>query len=73
MAKANLQAGATGVVVSITVAVGDRIKAGDIIVVLESMKMEIPVTATQSGTVSEILVQEKQAVDETQTVIVLEV
>ena len=43
-------------VMSISVSVGDRVEAGDEIVLLESMKMEIPVLAEAPGTVSAVKV-----------------
>jgi biotin carboxyl carrier protein len=46
----------------IAVAVGDRVAAGDVLVILESMKMEIPVLATEAGEVQEVLCAEGRAV-----------
>jgi acetyl-CoA carboxylase biotin carboxyl carrier protein len=54
----------TGTVWKIEVAVGDEIQEGDIVAILESMKMEMPVEAELSGTVAEILCEEGQAVNE---------
>ena len=59
------------VVLTIAVATGDRVQNGDTLIVLESMKMEIPVTASRDGTVAAILVQEKQTVEEGQKLAVL--
>jgi acetyl-CoA carboxylase biotin carboxyl carrier protein len=59
------------VVLKIEVAAGDRVEAGDTLIVLESMKMEIPVSAPRAGTVAAILVEEKQTVEEGQTIAVL--
>ena len=53
---ANIEAHITGNVWKITCAVGDTIEDGDEVVILESMKMEIPVLADVSGTVAEIVV-----------------
>lgn len=44
-------------VLSVEVKVGDRVDATDPVIVLESMKMEIPVLADVKGTVAEIVVQ----------------
>ena len=52
------------VVLKIEVAVGDRVREGDTLIVLEAMKMEIPVAAPRNGTVIAILVREKQLVEE---------
>jgi acetyl-CoA carboxylase biotin carboxyl carrier protein len=48
----------------IEVTPGDRVAEGDILLLLESMKMEIPVTAPHDGTVTAILVTEEQVVAE---------
>ena len=49
-----VEAGAAGKVLSIEVNVGDAVKAGDSIAVLEVMKMETPVVAPKDGTVASI-------------------
>jgi len=59
------------VVLKIEVAPGDRVQEGDTLIVLESMKMEIPVSAPRAGTVTAILVREKQVVEEGQKIAIL--
>jgi len=59
------------VVLKIEVAAGDRVQEGDTLIVLESMKMEIPVAAPRAGTVAAILVAEKQTVEEGQKIAIL--
>lgn len=49
-----VEAGAAGKVFSIEAKVGQAVKAGDAVVVIEAMKMEIPVVAPQDGTVASI-------------------
>jgi acetyl-CoA carboxylase biotin carboxyl carrier protein len=61
----------TGVVWKIECAVGDQVAEGDIVVVLESMKMEMPVEAEDTGTVTEVRCEEGQAVHEGDTLVVL--
>jgi acetyl-CoA carboxylase biotin carboxyl carrier protein len=61
----------TGSIVQICVAVGDAVAVGDEVILLESMKMEIPVVSEHSGTVSEILGQEKLRVQEDDVLLVL--
>lgn len=51
---------------------GDAVNEGDTICVLESMKMEIPVEATASGTVSELNVSEGGVVQEGDVIAVIE-
>jgi acetyl-CoA carboxylase biotin carboxyl carrier protein len=58
-------------VVSIVVAADDEVAAGDTLLVLESMKMEIPVLAENGGTVAEIRVTEGDVVQEGDVLVVL--
>jgi acetyl-CoA carboxylase biotin carboxyl carrier protein len=51
--------------------VGQTVSAGDTLVILESMKMEMPVEATAGGTVKEIRCQEGQPVNEGDVLVVL--
>jgi acetyl-CoA carboxylase biotin carboxyl carrier protein len=69
---AEIEAHITGTVWKIEVNVGDSIEEGDTVVILESMKMEMPVEAEDDGTVKEILIEEGQSVSEGDTLIVLE-
>ena len=66
-----IKAHITGVVFQITAPPGARVQAGDPVIVLESMKMEIPVEAPRAGSVKEIRVQEGQTVQEGDVVAVL--
>lgn len=50
---------------------GETVSVGDVIVILESMKMEIPIEATESGIIKEIKVAEGDFVQEGDTVAVL--
>jgi biotin carboxyl carrier protein len=59
-----VEAQITGNVWKIEKAVGDRVAAEDVILVLESMKMEIPVEAPCAGRLSEIRVREGENVEE---------
>ena len=56
----------------ITSKAGDKVAAGDPVIVLESMKMEIPVEAPRAGVVREIRVAEGQTVQDGDIVAVLE-
>ena len=66
-----IRAHITGVVFQVTAKAGDAVAAGDPVIVLESMKMEIPVEAPRAGTVTEVRVTEGQTVQEGETVAVL--
>ena len=68
----DVKAHITGVVFQITSKPGDSVAAGDPVIVLESMKMEIPVEAPRAGAVKEIRVREGQTVQEGETVAVLD-
>ncbi len=61
----------SGRVVAIHAKAGDTLNAGDTLITVESMKMEIPVEAERSGTVSEVLVQIDDEVSEGQNVALL--
>jgi acetyl-CoA carboxylase biotin carboxyl carrier protein len=69
---ANVEAHITGTVWKIEVEVGDTVEEGDTVVILESMKMEMPVEAEDDGTVAEIRCSEGQAVSEGETLVVLQ-
>lgn len=56
----------------VSVAVGDSVSEGDTIVILESMKTEIPVEAPHDGTVTEVLVSEGGSVSEGDVIAVLD-
>ena len=62
----------TGTVWKIEVKVGQLVKAGETLVILESMKMEMPVEATEDGRVKEIRCTEAQSVAEAEILVVLE-
>ena len=67
-----IEAHITGTVWKIQVGVGDEVDEGDTVVILESMKMEMPVEAEDPGKVKEILCEEGQAVNEGDPLLVLE-
>jgi acetyl-CoA carboxylase biotin carboxyl carrier protein len=68
----DVEAHITGTVWKIECEIGDAIAEGDTVVILESMKMEMPVEAEDEGTVKEIRCQEGQAVNEGDVLVVLE-
>ncbi len=67
----DIEAHITGTVWKIEVAVGDTVQEGDPVVILESMKMEMPVEAEDSGVVTEIRCAEGQSVTEGDVLVVL--
>ena len=72
MAQHKLESLVTGTVWKIEVQVGDSVAEEQTLVILESMKMEIPAVAPAAGTVRKILVSEGEAVAEGQDLVVLE-
>jgi len=52
-----------GSVFSLKVAVGDQVNEGDVVIIMESMKMETEIHATVSGTINSIQVQEGQKIN----------
>lgn len=60
------------VVWKIEAAPGQAVNAGDMLIILEAMKMEIPVLAPRPGTVKAILVQERDEVAERQPLAILQ-
>ncbi len=62
----------TGTVWKIEKKVGDPVAAGDVLVILESMKMELPVESPGSGKVAEIRCAEGQSVTEGDVLVVLQ-
>ncbi|MHB1808214.1 MAG: acyl-CoA carboxylase biotin carboxyl carrier protein subunit [Solirubrobacteraceae bacterium] len=68
---AQIEAHITGTIWKIECAVGDAIEEGEVVAILESMKMEMPVEAEDSGTVVEIRCEEGQAVTEGEVLVVL--
>ena len=69
---ADVEAHITGTVWKIECEVGQDVAEGDTLLILESMKMEMPVEAEDDGTVKEIVVAEGQSVSEGETLVVLE-
>ena len=69
---AEVKAELVGNIWKIVVEVGQTVEEDDTLMILESMKMEIPITTPISGSVTQILVAEGQVVQEGQTVAVVE-
>lgn len=72
MVNYEAKAEVTGMVWKITAGVGDTVDEGSTIMILESMKMEIPVLADDAGTVLDLLVSEGESVTEGQPVAIIE-
>ena len=72
MAETKVVSELNGTVWKIESAPGDRVAEGDTLILLESMKMEIPVMAPKDGVVKAILVKEEQAVTEGEVLATME-
>lgn len=68
----NVEAHITGTVFSIETRPGADVAAGDVLVVIESMKMELPVESPAAGKVARIVVEQGQSVEEGDVLVVLE-
>jgi acetyl-CoA carboxylase biotin carboxyl carrier protein len=68
----DVEAHITGTVWKVECEVGQSVTEGDTLVILESMKMEMPLEAEDDGVVKEIRCQEGQSVSEGDTLVVLE-
>ena len=67
-----VEAEITGNVWKVEKSVGDQVEEEDVLIIIESMKMEIPVEAPSAGKVAEIRVAEGDSVEEGDVVVVLE-
>jgi acetyl-CoA carboxylase biotin carboxyl carrier protein len=72
MAEIRVPSELNAVVWKIEAAAGSAVGEGDTLLVLEAMKMEIPVMAPRAGTVKSVLVEEKQQVAEGQALVILQ-
>ncbi len=71
MADIEARTEVTGAIWKIVTEVGQKVEAGDTIMLVESMKMEIPVVVEEGGTITRFLVEEKTPVSEGQVVAIL--
>ena len=72
MAKQEIESEVTGNVWKVLKSAGDTVAEGEVIMILESMKMEIPIESPAAGTLVDVLVQSEDQVEEDQAVAVLE-
>jgi acetyl-CoA carboxylase biotin carboxyl carrier protein len=72
MSRTEIKSEITGTVWKVITKPGDKVASGDALLIIESMKMEIPVIAEDGGTVVEICVREEDPVAEGDVVAVLE-
>ena len=68
----DIKAHITGTIWKIKVKAGDKVDEGDVLVIIESMKMEMPIEANDPGTVKEVKAKEGQAVNEGDVLLVVD-
>ncbi len=73
MADIAVESPITGVVVEISVTAGEEVEDGDLLVVIESMKMENEILSEYNGTVKEILVRPNQNISQEDPMLILSV
>jgi len=72
MARVEVESEVQGNVWKVLVAVGDRVREGDVLMILESMKMELPLESPAAGVVAGLRVVPEQPVAEGEIVAVIE-
>jgi biotin carboxyl carrier protein len=72
MARKEIRAEVTGTVISVLVKIGDVVTDGQELALIEAMKMEIPVTAPLSGTITEVRIAENGSISENDLSFVIE-
>ena len=72
MAIVEITAPTSGSIVAVLTTRGDRVSEGQELLIIESMKMEIPVEATAAGIIAQVLVGEKSPIDIGDVLVTLE-
>ena len=72
MAQEVVEVPITGKIIDVNVKSGDEVKEGDILCILESMKMENPILAPVDGTITEIKVTMSQVVNPGEVIAVID-
>jgi biotin carboxyl carrier protein len=72
LARETVEVPITGKIISINVKPGDEVKEGDVLCILESMKMENPILAPVDGTIAEVGVAADQVVKPGEIIAVIE-
>ena len=72
MAKETIEVPITGKIIEVNVKPGDKVKEGDVLCTLESMKMENPILSPVDGTVTEVSVKPDQVIKPGEKIAVIE-
>ena len=71
MADTKIESDVAGVIWKVLVSEGDRVEEGAPVVIIESMKMEVPVVASDAGVVARVFVKEGDTVKEGATIVLI--
>ena len=72
MAHETIEVPITGKIISVNVKVGDMVKEGDVLCLLESMKMENPILAPLDGAITQVGIAAEQTVQPGEIVAIIE-
>ena len=72
MAQETIEVPITGKILNVNVNVGDEVKEGDVLCLLESMKMENPILAPVNGTITQVGITVEQTVQPGEIVAIIE-
>ena len=72
MAEHQVNSPMTGQVIEIPISVGESVSEGDLIIVIESMKMENELLSEYGGAIKDIKVRENQNISEGETVLLID-
>jgi len=72
LAREAVEVPITGKIISVSVKAGDEVKEGDLLCILESMKMENPILAPVAGTIAQVGVSADQVVKPGEIVAIIE-
>lgn len=73
MADITVESPITGVIIEIAVSVGEEVSEGDLLVVIDSMKMENEILSEHTGTIKELNVEDDQNISENDPILTIDV
>ena len=73
MADITVESPITGVIIEIAVSVGEEVSEGDLLIVIDSMKMENEILSEHAGTIKALNVEDDQNISENDPILTIEV
>lgn len=73
MADITVESPITGVIIEIAVSVGEEVSEGDLLIVIDSMKMENEILSEHAGTIKELNVEDDQNISENDPILTIDV